>query len=141
VFAVDTASHKVLARIATGPRPRAIAFTRDGGIGFVSNENDSTVTVFDAATHQVTATVRIPPTEGTPMPPRPMGVALSPDGRHVFVSLGRAKSIAILDAGKGALIRTIEDVGTRPWGIGATDKRIQVGGSPWGIAVAVARQE
>ena len=100
------------------------------------------------------------------MPPRPMGLALAPDGRRLFVSLGRAKSVAVLDAGTRAVVRTIEDVGMRPWGIGvspdgtkiytangpsgdvsvvdvttgATEKRIPVGGSPWGIAVASPRQ-
>jgi YVTN family beta-propeller protein len=90
-----------------------------------------------------------------------MGLALSPDGRHIFASLGRAKSVAIVDVAKRALVRTIEDVGTRPWGIGVsadgrklftangpsgdvsivdvesgkTEKRVAVGGSPWGIAV------
>jgi YVTN family beta-propeller protein len=165
VVAVDTAAFKVLARIQTGPRPRAIAFDSDGATGFVSNENGAAVTVFDPATHQVTATIAIPRTEGTPTPPRPMGLALSPDGRHMFVSLGRAKSVGIIDVATRTLVRTIEDVGMRPWGIGvsadgrrlytangpsgdisivdvgsgATEQRIQVGGSPWGIAVATAR--
>ncbi len=165
VVAVDTTSYKVLARIATGPRPRAIAFDRDGTTGFVSSENGAAVTVFDTATHKATGTIRIPPTEGTPMPPRPMGLVLAPDGGRLFVSLGRAKSIAIVDVAKRTLLRTIEDVGTRPWGIGVspdgrriytangpsgdvsvvdvesgkTEKRIQTGGSPWGIAVAARR--
>ncbi len=165
VVAVDTATYKMLARIETGPRPRAIAFDRDGTTGFVSSENGAAVTVFDTATHKVTGTIPILPTEGTPMPPRPMGLVLAPDGSRLFVSLGRAKSIAIVDVAKRALLRTIEDVGTRPWGIGIspdgrtlytangpsgdvsvvdvqsgkTEKRIQTGGSPWGIAVAPGR--
>ncbi len=165
VVAVDTTTYAVLARIGTGPRPRAIAFDRDGTTGFVSSENGTAVTVFDAATHEVTGTIPIPPTEGTPMPPRPMGLVLAPDGSRLFVSLGRAKSIAIVDVAKRTLLRTIEDVGTRPWGIGVspdgrriytangpsgdvsvvdvesgkTEKRIQTGGSPWGIAVAAGR--
>ena len=165
VVAVDTTTYKVLARIETGPRPRAIAFDRDGSTAFVSSENGAAVTVFDPATHKVTGTIEIPRTEGTPTPPRPMGLVLSPDGARIFVSLGRAKSIAVVDVATRALLRTIEDVGTRPWGIGVsqdgltlytangpsgdvsvvdiesgkTERRLQTGGSPWGIAVAAAR--
>jgi YVTN family beta-propeller protein len=91
-----------------------------------------------------------------------MGAVMSPDGREVFVSLGRAKSVAVLDAASRKFVRSIEDVGARPWGIGISpdgkklytangpsadvsvvdvlsgkvDRRIAVGGSPWGIAVA-----
>ena len=94
-----------------------------------------------------------------------MGAVLSPDGRQVYVSLGRAKSVAILDVASRKLLRVIEDVGTRPWGIGvspdgrkvytangpggdvsivdiatgAVERRIAMDGSPWGIAVTPAR--
>jgi YVTN family beta-propeller protein len=161
VVAVDTASYVVLARIGTGPRPRAIAFDREGTTGFVSTENDASVTVFDPATHDVKGAIAVPPTEGTPMPPRPMGLALSADGGRLFVSLGRARSIGVIDVRTRALLRTIEDVGARPWGIGVSpdgryvytangpsgdvsvvnvesgtvERRVQTGGSPWGIAV------
>ena len=84
---------------------------------------------------------------------------------RLYVSLGRAKSIAIVDTVKQTVVGAIEDVGDRPWGIaisadgrklytangpshdvsvidiasGKTEARIEVGGSPWGIAVAQAR--
>ncbi len=62
--------------------------------------------------------IKIPPTDGTPMPPRPMGTVLSPDGSTVYVSFGRARSIGIFDVKTRKLTRVIEDVGGRPWGIG-----------------------
>lgn len=165
VVAVDTTTFKVVARIASGPRPRSTEFDKTGTTGFITNENGATITVFDSTTHKVTVTIQIPRAEGTPTPPRPMGLALSPDGRHMFASLGRAKSVAVIDIAKRALVRTIEDVGARPWGIGVspdgrtlytangpsgdvsivdiesgrTEKRIAVGGSPWGIAVAAGQ--
>ena len=97
-----------------------------------------------------------------PAPPRPMSGVLSADGSQVFISLGRAGAIAVIDVNKRALVRYIQDVGARPWGIGisadgrtlytangpsgdvsivdiATDtvqKRIPMGGSPWGVVVA-----
>ena len=92
-----------------------------------------------------------------------MGLVLAPDGRHVYASTGRGKNVAIIDVAARKLLKTIADVGTRPWGIGVSPdgkrlytangpsndvslidlsahqvtRRIQVGGSPWGIAVGV----
>jgi YVTN family beta-propeller protein len=161
VFAVDTSSLAVSGRMKVGPRPRAIAFTPDGKTAFVTAETGAAVDVIDTATHKVTGSITIPQSAGTPTAPRPMGALLSADGREVFVSLGRARSVAVLDAASRKFVRTIEDVGERPWGIGMSpdarklytangpsgdvsvidivsgkvERRIAVGGSPWGIAV------
>ena len=93
-----------------------------------------------------------------------MGAVLSPDAKLLFVSNGRARSVSVIDVEKRTLVRTLADVGQRPWGIGinaggtklftangpagdvsiidvekgAVEKRISLGGSPWGIAVAAA---
>ena len=99
------------------------------------------------------------------MPPRPMGTVLSPDGRLVYVSLGRSKGIAVIDVAGRKLARIIDNVGERPWGIaisadgrklytangpskdvsiidvatGTVEKRIDVGGSPWGVVLGTGR--
>ena len=96
------------------------------------------------------------------IPPRPMGLQASADGATLFVTLGRAKSIAVIDTATLALKQIIAEVGDRPWGIGlsetgtslytangpsgdvsivdiatgATQAKIKVGGSPWGIATS-----
>jgi YVTN family beta-propeller protein len=163
--AIDTTSRVVLARIPTGARPRSVAFTLDGAIAFVTGENDASVTVVDARAHKPISKIVIPEAPGAPTPPRPMGAVLSPDGRQLYVSNGRAKSIAVIDVGARQLSRVIDDVGQRLWGIGvsrdgrklytangpsgdvsivdvatgAVDRRVSVGGSPWGIAVTPAR--
>ncbi len=139
-----------------------MVFTPDNKLAFVATENGNAVNVVDAQKHKVLTTIKIPPTEGTPTPPRPMGTVLSPDASQVFVSFGRAKSVGVIDVATRKLTRTFEDVGTRPWGIGvspdgrkiytangpsgdvsiidvasgAVEKKVKVGGSPWGIAVA-----
>lgn len=163
VVAVDTAANKVVGRVKTGARPRGIAFTPDNKSAFVGNENDANITIVDATTHKAVGTIKIPATPGTPMVPRPMGAAITRDGTQLFFSLGRAKSIAVIDPVGRKFIRSIEDVGTRVWGIelsadgkklytanggsgdvsvvdvetGKVEKRITTGGSPWGVAVAV----
>jgi YVTN family beta-propeller protein len=90
-----------------------------------------------------------------------MGVVLSPDGKQVYVSFGRAGSVGVIDVATRKLVKTIEDVGARPWGLGISAdgtrlyaangpsgdvavidltsgtvaKRISTGGSPWAVAV------
>lgn len=161
IVAIDTASHKVLANIKTGPRPRSIAFSRDGATGFVTSENGGVLTVFETGKHTVLDTIQVPKNPEATTPPRPMGTAVSSDGTKLFVSLGRAKSVAEIDVASRKVTRVFEDVGARPWGIalsadgtklytangpsgdvsvvdiasGKTEKRIAVGGSPWGVAV------
>ena len=105
---------------------------------------------------------QVPPTAGTPAPPRPMGTAISADGSQVYVTFGRAQSVGVIDVKSRKLTRTFEKVGARPWGIGISpdgrklytangpsgdvsiidiatgvvEKKVSVGGSPWGIAVS-----
>ena len=161
VYAVDTSTLKVVARIPTGARPRMIVFTRDGRTAFVTNENSASVAVVDVATHkpESKAGVVFPKIEGAPTAPRPMGVALSPTGTEVLVSLGRAAAIATIAVDGRKVAGTISGVGGRPWGIDVSgdgtkaytangpsgdvsivdltakkvERKIQTGGSPWGI--------
>jgi YVTN family beta-propeller protein len=161
VVAIDTKKLSVSARIPTGPRPRAIVFSRDGKTGFVTCENGGGVTVFDAVKNAAAGTIKIEAVAKTPLGPRPMGAAVSPDGKHVFVSNGRGESVAIIDVAGRKVARLVDGVGARPWGIavsadgkkvytangpsndvsvvdvatGKVEKRIKVGGLPWGIAL------
>jgi YVTN family beta-propeller protein len=93
-----------------------------------------------------------------------MGVIASADGRLLYVSTGRAGSLLEIDPDAGRIVRTIDGVGKRPWGLvlgrdghsvytangpagdiavidlaaGRVENRINVGGSPWGIVAAPA---
>ena len=164
VVAVDTTSFAVLGRVLVGQRPRSIAVTPNGATLFVTDENSSSISVLNAARLTLADTIRLPRPDDTPTPPRPMGSVLSPDARLLFVTNGRARSVSVIDVEKRTVLRTIADVGQRPWGIGvsadgarlftangpggdvsiidvargAVERRINLGGSPWGIAVAAA---
>jgi PQQ-dependent catabolism-associated beta-propeller protein len=157
VTAIDTTSWAVVGEIAAGKRPRAIAFTKDGSTAFVSNEFGGSLTVFDPRTNQALGSVKIDPKE--PATLRPMGLALSSDQKQLFVSTGRGGAIAVVDVVKRELSRVIEGVGARPWGIalsadgkhlftangssndvslvdvgsGKLEKKLQIGGLPWGV--------
>ncbi|HEY5241807.1 MAG TPA: hypothetical protein VIJ22_10090, partial [Polyangiaceae bacterium] len=106
----------------------------------------------------------IPLHEDSPMPsgPRPMGAVLSADGKQLYVTCGRGGSVAVIDVATRQQVRSIDRVGDRPWGIalsrdgtrlytangtsgdlsivdpasGNVEKRIHIGGLPWGVAVA-----
>lgn len=90
-----------------------------------------------------------------------MGTALAPGGKQLFVSNGRGESVAVIDVDKRKLVRMIDGVGARPWGVavsangkylytangpsgdvsiievatGKIEKRVHVGGQPWGIVL------
>ena len=92
-----------------------------------------------------------------------MGIA-SVDGRLLYVTTGRFGALLEVDPESGAIVRTVEKVGARPWGValsrdgsraytangpsgdvaiidlksGRIEGRIAVGGSPWGIVSAPA---
>ncbi|HSN28664.1 MAG TPA: beta-propeller fold lactonase family protein [Kofleriaceae bacterium] len=159
VSIIDPKRAQVVANVDTGLRPRGVLFSKDGARAFVSDEGDATITVID--TQKKAAVDRITlPTAGAAMPPRPMGLALSPNGHSLYVTTGRAGSVAVLDAGSHALVRMINGVGARPWGIavgangtlytangpsndvsiidpatGHVLARLRVGNLPWGVAI------
>jgi YVTN family beta-propeller protein len=163
VTAVDAGALIVLAQIPTGRRPRSVAFARDGVTAFVTNEFDGTLTVFDAVTFKPEGT--IPLHEDSPMPtgPRPMSAVLSSDGKDLYVTCGRGGSVAVVDVATRTQVRAIDGVGDRPWGIalsadgsrlytangtshdlsivnpatGNVDRRVFIGGLPWGAALAL----
>jgi len=115
---IDTTSFAVLGRVMVGQRPRSIAVTRDGATVFVTDENSASISVLNAARRTLADTIRLPKADAAPTPPRPMGVVLSPDGTRLFVSNGRAGSVSVIDVATRRLVRTLNDVGQRPWGIG-----------------------
>jgi YVTN family beta-propeller protein len=162
VVAIDTATLKVLSHMHTEPRPRSVVFTRDGSTAFATAERGAAVTVLDGLRHKAIATIKIPSEAGKPLPARPMGSVIAPDGRHIYVSNGRGESVAVIDVATRKVTRMMNDVGARPWGIGVSpdgkniytangpsddvsvidvekgrvDRRINVGGRPWGLVVA-----
>lgn len=161
VTAVDTASLTVLAHVKTAARPRSIVITRDGRLGFVTNEADGSVTVVDPVAFAVLGSIPIHQDSRTATGPRPMGAVFSRDEKLLYVSTGRGGAIAVIDVAARRQVRSIEGVGNRPWGLvlgrdgirlytangtsndlsivnvttGNVDKRIHIGGLPWGVVI------
>ena len=161
VTAVDTGTLAVIAHIKTDMRPRSVVFTQAGSIGFVTAESGVRVTVIDGERFATLASIPITQSSPTPSGPRPMGAVLSPDDRTLYVSTGRGASVAIIDVASRRQIRSIDGAGGRPWGIavsadgshlftangtssdlsildvatGNVERRVQIGGLPWGVAL------
>jgi YVTN family beta-propeller protein len=159
VVAVDTHSLVPIARMQTGPRPRSIAFATDGTTAFVTSEVGAALAVLDTEKNRPLQPISLAAEGGVPQ--RPMGAVVSPDGRWLFVSTGRGGSVAVIEVAKKQVARFIRDVGARPWGIavsrdgkriytangpsddvsiidvasGTVQKRVKIGGLPWGLAV------
>jgi YVTN family beta-propeller protein len=162
VAAIDASTFALLARIPAGPRPRSITFAHNGALAFVTDEMGAVVTVLDVAKKEAVGTIKIVPQAQTVLGPRPMGSVLSRDGKLLFVSNGRGESVSVVDVGKRKQVRIVDGVGARPWGIalsrdgkkvytangpsddvsvidaasGKVEKRIKVGGLPWGVVVS-----
>jgi YVTN family beta-propeller protein len=159
VYVVDAHSMKVLAQIPTQKRPRALYLARHAHLGYVTDEFGAALTVFDTTDYKVVKTLDL----GDPKVVRPMGIASPDGGRHLYVTTGRFGALLEIDTESGQIIRTIDKVGERPWGValspdgntaytangpggdvsivdlksGRVTARVKVGGSPWGVVLAV----
>jgi YVTN family beta-propeller protein len=157
LYVVDARTMRVLARIPTEKRPRGLFLARQSHRGFATDEFSAALTVFSTDDYEVLRTIEL----GDPRVVRPMGIA-SMDGRRLYVTTGRFGALLEIDAEAGRVLRTIENVGRRPWGVamsrdgnkaytangpsgdvsvidlpsGRVEARIAVGGSPWGVAAA-----
>ncbi len=157
IYVVDARSMKVVAQIPTGKRPRAIYLASQTHRGYATDEFAAALTVFDTHDFKAVSTIGL----GDPGVVRPMGIA-STDGHRLYVTTGRFGALLEVDPEAGRVVRTMDKIGQRPWGLalsrdghkaytangpsgdvsvidvpsGSVEARIQVGGSPWGIVAA-----
>jgi YVTN family beta-propeller protein len=162
VYAIDAGTMKVVATIPTTARPRSILLSSSSHTGYVTDEFGASITVFGTGDYKVLNTIAL----GDPKLVRPMGIVGSADGRLLYVTTGRAGALLEIDPAAGKVLRIFNGVGKRPWGValsrdgrkaytangpggdisvvdlasGHVDKRIMVGGSPWGIVSASAHE-
>ena len=113
------------------------------------------ISVIDVKNHTVVATIELGETA------KPVGMAVTADNQRLYVANGRGQTVSAVDLETLDVIGTASEVGPRPWGIGLTDDerflytangpsddvsvidtasmqvvaRIEVGETPWGIAI------
>jgi YVTN family beta-propeller protein len=159
VYVVEAHTMKVLAQIPTQKRPRAIYLAPRAQRGYATDEFGAALTVFDTRDYKALKTIEL----GDPKVVRPMGIASPDGGRRLYVTTGRFGALLEVDPESGQIIRTIDKVGERPWGValspdggtaytangpggdvsivdlktGRVESRVKVGGSPWGVVLAV----
>ena len=82
-----------------GLLPAAVAVDPAAGTVYVTNANDGTVSVIDAATNAVTATI--------PVGTYPYGVAVDPAAGTVYVTNYGDATVSVIDAATRAVTATI----------------------------------
>lgn len=87
VTAVDPVSGQVLGHAATRERPYAVAFA--GGRGFVTNQYDDSISVFDAQSLAAIATIDTGE--------YPEGIDTTADGRQIVVANWFSNSVMVID--------------------------------------------
>ena len=89
VWAVDTATDAVVAKVPVGKHPAHVVLTSDGRIAYVTNGGDNTVSVLDTAAQRVTAVIAVGAS--------PHGLRISPDGKQVWVANLKSGTVSVID--------------------------------------------
>jgi YVTN family beta-propeller protein len=89
VWAIDTTTDAVVARIAVGNSPAHVVLSADGRFAYVTNGGDNTVSVIDTASQQVVAVI--------PVGTAPHGMRISPDGKQAYVANLKSGTVSVID--------------------------------------------
>ncbi len=101
-----TVSHTIT--LPKGSRPMRVRVSADNSKVYVSDGRGGSVSVVDAHTYTVDATIKV----GT----RPWGIVLSPDGKLLFSANGPSNDVSVVDLAQGKEIARIK-AGESPWGV------------------------
>ena len=111
VWAIDTATDKVVARIPVGTHPAHVVVTPDGRHAYVVNGGDNSVSVVDTAAQSVIATIAV----GA----GPHGMRISPDGKQAWVANLKGGTVSVIDTESRKQVAEIA-VGKGPAQVGFT---------------------
>jgi YVTN family beta-propeller protein len=89
-------------------KPMGVVVSPDAKQVYVANGRGGTISVIDATTNSVTATL--------PVGQRPWGIALTSDGSRLYTANGPSNDVSVLDTGTLKVIKKIP-VGKIPWGV------------------------
>ena len=134
VVVVDTASNRVITRVAMEEKPFYFQFTPDGSLLYVLGMG-STVSVIDPFLNKVLYSI---PMAGRSM----MGhMTFRPDGKEIYVTNDADDMVSVIDAEKNKLVTSLR-VGSGPHGIAATaDGRFVVVGNRGGSTLSIIDTE
>lgn len=104
VWAIDTESYAVVAKVPVGKHPAHVVLTPDGRFAYVTNGGEDTVSVVDTEARKVVATVAV----GA----YPHGIRVSPNGHEAYVANLKGGTVSVID------IRENKEVARLPVGKG-----------------------
>ena len=111
VTLVDGATGKIEGQLATGPRPRGMAFSPDGKTFYVAASNANRIEAWDVHSRRLLRTYG----SGTD----PERFAISPDGKTAYIANEDHSAVSFLDLKSGRIEREVE-VGPEPEGVGVS---------------------
>jgi YVTN family beta-propeller protein len=112
VSVIDLADNNEIGRVKSGLRPYAVALAQ--GRGFITDQYDGTVTVFDLAT--------LAPIKRITVGDYPERIAATSDARRIIVANWESNMLSIIDAGELKVVADIK-VGDGPRAFGAFLRR------------------
>lgn len=123
VWAIDTVTNAVVAKVAVGMHPAHVVVSPDGRFAYVTNGGDDTVSVIDTSAQRLVATI--------PVGKFPHGLRFNPDGKQVWVANLKGGTVSVIDTASQ------KEVGQVPAGRGPA----QVGFTPDGRFAFVSLSE
>jgi YVTN family beta-propeller protein len=111
VTLVDGATGKIEGHLATGPRPRGMAFSPDGNTFYVAASNANRIEAWGVHSHKLARVY----SSGTD----PERFAISPDGRTAYIANEDHSAVSFLDLESGRITHEVK-VGPEPEGVGVS---------------------
>ncbi len=111
VWAIDTATDTVVAKVSVGRHPAHVVLTPDGRLAYVTNGGENTVSVVDIEARKTLANI--------PVGAYPHGIRISPDGKQAYVANLKGGTVSVIDTETGREANQIP-VGKGPAQVGFT---------------------
>lgn len=89
IWAVDTQTYGVVAKIPVGLHPAHVVLTPDGGHAYVTNGGENSVSVVDIDAGKVVSTIQVGEF--------PHGIRISPDGREAYIANLKGDTVSVVD--------------------------------------------
>lgn len=97
VGVIDTATQKLVQKIACPGVPTRVAFTPDDSLALVTCQASGHLMFIDTATREITGSVLVGQT--------PWDVVVTPDGKRAFVTNAASNSVSVIDLAKREVIK------------------------------------
>lgn len=111
VWAIDTTTDAVVARIPVGEHPAHVVLTPDGRYAYVTNGGEDSVSVIDTSARRMATSI--------PVGKYPHGLRISPDGTQAYVANLKGGNVSVIDIGSRKEVGRIS-VGKGPAQVGFT---------------------